>query len=1291
VADEITLTVKDIGKIRNLHSSKVNYLTVKTKFTGHVLDMEDVNFHFDSAVLLPDFGPFAPKTGTPEQNRITGLAVLYACYKHAQEDREKKKDEPEGERQRLLIAGHTDRKGGSSYNLELSNLRAENIRCALRGDKDGWVKVSRQKHQVEDHQQILKWVAWNWGWDCDPGEVNNKDNPETRAATKKFQIRYNVEFGKTIKEDGSVGKETWEAFFDMYMRELKAIMGVDDVGLEDARGAILFLDKKPPAVGCGENFPKSEAPHDCKKLKKSSAGDTENSVDRRVELLFFDPEEVPKLECHTKPGSCVPSKCDLYCGTAYSFEPIPVNPMPLPSGLVARVFLVVSYKDPEGANRPLPENLPVEIVFPDGTTQDEIIGREGKLTFQVERNKLSFTIRFASDMIRYFASPTSETTGEQAERFLFEPEVPAAVDDHYHVFKIPLTFSLGDSDWDVVGAATYTRPDFTQLENKTLNIGSEASRVQATLNPHWQYVKFLYFDRWIKQELNLPPLMIESFAGAAPAPVARSNWLSSTGCQCVPWIVQRTAVGVSAPMPDASVKLQFRTVASTFVEASGTASSNSRRLVTISSATLPPPSDIGLNTGQHLNFDVSTPRASRLRYYDLPPLWRSRTYFARLSGGTGNPPAGEGRFETLVANATTDSAPLMISLDDMVLTDETLAPIAWVPDTQVRNRVAIFANTFANTGPSSANLSTVGLYKADTGNQQPWFTQRPSVENTRNYVADYPQWTRAIITQGNLFSVFDRRTPDAPSGVVGARAAVRHRDVFASNQTFVQPGTQRPSAPAATIRPFATIHPLYEQLHDKFWTDSDTDDRGIGRFDLMLLRCCDVASDGVAEIAQVLNYFRFFFAFNPSFTPEGAPNAVPLGLTGTAAADWASIGIRNLLIRWNGPEGTHNPGPAEIRTPSSSSTKLHARSLWFAQDIPRAMAHYEMGIFKHFEPFNDPKNVRAYMSADRGEGALDERQNGLQSTTGSSGVTLSGTFTFAHETGHGGSLGDEYVEQTSPTSLPTPWLPGFDSFSPGAPFVFDFSAMMEANQQIRARYFWQVAEWMRGLVGSGVEFEVVHGTHTYKLPHHTQSPGKTFVNFPVAFVRNKEMGPHGRFDVFLYPLGDEEFSATLLPNRATPPVAAYDGMIVVVVKMEIDFDIDNNTTIHSWLSAVHTQLNRRFNNKFCVRGNAGGRAYQRALLQFAPRFRVDDYSATTPDDTREHITIDVPDTGVPEWDSGIIFVSRTKLFFPRNQPPNVFARFFGHMLGLADGTFNTPASYEPIARLVMPDASVQNV
>ncbi|HEX7070869.1 MAG TPA: hypothetical protein VF190_08690, partial [Rhodothermales bacterium] len=699
----------------------------------------------------------------------------------------------------------------------------------------------------------------------------------------------------------------------------------------------------------------------------------------------------------------------------------------------------------------------------------------------------------------------------------------------------------------------------------------------------------------------------------------------------------------------------------------------SSRLVTKAGAAAS--TDVGLNQGQSVNVDFAKPTGARLAYYDLPTVWKSQFYFARLSGGSGSPPAKQDRFEALAGEVTTDAQPLELSLDDVVLTGPDRQPIAWTPDTQVRNRVAIFCNTFAKTGPSAADLSDVGLYKPDTANKQPYFTQRPTVETTRNYIADYPDWTRLVITQGNVFDVFDQRTPDSPTGVVGARAGVRHLDVFASSSTFVAPGTDRPGLPSATISPFLTIHPLYEQRHDAWWTSSTTDDRGIGRFDLVLLRCCDVASDAATEIGQCLNYFRFFFNFNATFES----GATPLALTGTAARDWVDSAIRVLLRRWNGPEGTYNSGPAVMRATAASGLKLNVRSLWFAQDLPKAIAHYEMGVYR---------KVRAYMDADKGQGALERNDNQLAASTFGHGLTLADTSTFAHETGHGGSLGDEYVEQTSPTNLPVPWLLGFDSFSPGSPFVIDRTAMMVSNVEIRARFFWHLAEWMRSLNGNK-DFEVVHGPHTYSIPHHPNAPGKTHVNFPLRAARNQTRGPHGRYDVFFYPLGAEHFSVNTLPNRVGKP-GTFDGLIVVVVKMEFDFDISSAATMHAYLSAIDAQLDLRFNGKFFARGTVDGRAYNRVLLQFSPRYRVDDYSAEDPRDTKEHIEVDVPDTGVPEWDSGV-FADDHELHFPRNQPAHVFARFFAHMLGLADGTQANPASYNEIARAVIPGATVHSI
>jgi hypothetical protein len=273
-----------------------------------------------------------------------------------------------------------------------------------------------------------------------------------------------------------------------------------------------------------------------------------------------------------------------------------------------------------------------------------------------------------------------------------------------------------------------------------------------------------------------------------------------------------------------------------------------------------------------------------------------------------------------------------------------------------------------------------------------------------------------------------------------------------------------------------------------------------------------------------------------------------------------------------------------------------------------------------------------------------------------------------------------------------PWLESFDSFSPGAPFSIDFTAMMRSNQQIRARFFWHLADWLWDQLGRSVEFAVRHDTHTYQIPHHPEATRKSHVNFPIRQQKDVERGDHGKYDVFFYPLGEEAFSASVLPLRAkkTPNTFTFDGLVMVVVKMEFDFDTDSNTDIHDWLTKVNTQLNKRFNNKFIAKGTLDGRTYKRCLFHVSPRYLVDDYSPSDPSDDDEHIEINVPDTGVPEWDSGL-FADDHELDFPLNQPSNVFARFFAHMLGMADNTETNPLSYQPIVQAVLPGATVEAI
>lgn len=245
------------------------------------------------------------------------------------------KEHPE---QKLLLTGHTDRSGDAGYNLELSKRRAENILHILRGNKEAWARHNEPTthHKVEDYQQLLKWLHEEHGFDTDPGEIDNKLGPATKAAVKRFQIAYNQEFNKSIAEDSVVGRETWGAFFDIYTRELRKILKVDEAGLSAMQQSLRFLNN-PESVGCGENFPKTA-------LNRSR-------TDRRVELFFFDPGEEPTvpLRCHPSVGKCIKDACEIRNDKLYKLEPIPVKPLPIPLDAVAAL---ISFPEAEQAPAP---------------------------------------------------------------------------------------------------------------------------------------------------------------------------------------------------------------------------------------------------------------------------------------------------------------------------------------------------------------------------------------------------------------------------------------------------------------------------------------------------------------------------------------------------------------------------------------------------------------------------------------------------------------------------------------------------------------------------------------------------------------------------------------------------------------------------------------------------------------------------------------------------------------------------------------------------------------------------
>lgn len=1277
--DDVEFKLKDADKkLDDLISGKLNKFTIQSGSVVTVIEMEDINFHFDSAVLLPDYGPTAPQPGTEEQNRITGLGVLFACFKQAEKTEFK---------QKILIAGHTDKKGGEFYNLTLSQKRAENVFYMFIGKRKDWVKSSDDKNQIEDIQQILKWISFNFQYDCDPGEVNNSMNTETKSAILNFQKRYNIDFvdlkihqnrfSRTftkIDEDGKVGKQTWGAFFDMYTLELLIVMGIDEDGLNEKRTNLDFVEKKKPnpapIIGCGENFPASEA-----------KTENENPVDRRVEILFFDEGEEPELKCHPQKFNCIKSKCDLYPKGFFKRNPVPVDPLPLPSGIAVRVHLKFIYTNADGTERAFPKGFPFILKYEDNSTEQRTIDSDnGQVFLQILREKKSFTIEFKFSELNYIVQPSEST---KKDELVSQSEINKKIQARLKAFSLPLQWNLKNSTWELSPAVSNfddTEKKFKNLDDLSIeNIGSEASPIKLKLDPHWQYIKLLYFDRWLKKKLSLPSVVIEAFrdkTSESGSAEIISNYITHTeASQCLPWILQDTS------KPDNNILLRVRTKDSTFIESSGDASNFTRKLVTQGTASTN--TDVGLNIGESVNINFNFANAFRLRYYDLPKMWKSSKYFCQLSGGKDQPAQKVGKFEELASEKTEDEKPLIFSLDDIILTDKNLNPLNWKPDEHLGNRIIIFSNAFARTGDQKDNLTSEGIYKPDgdafiggktphnfTSNKLGFFTQLPKDEKDRNYISDYPDWTRMIITQGNIFDIFDKRTEEGKSDVIGARAGVRIFDVFSSANTFKPPDQNRSRVPPAIKSSFCDVQPFFEQAHEVYGH--------IGRFDLIRLRCCDVDSDRETEMGACFVYFRFFFNFNKS--TDVPDDSTQFNIPEPDRKDWVQKATINLLRRWNGPDETSdgsavslNPGNVEIISSDTSKLKFKAKIIWYAQPFLQEKSHFDLGIFKH----NDPhKSVRAYMRSSDGSGVLGKSDNVPKSN---------GWFTFAHETGHGGSLVDEYIEQTTPTSFPfASWLDGFDCNSPGSPFSPDVQAIMRRNREVRNRHLWQCAEVFRNLDSKHFDYKIKYAGFEYFIPHHSDEPIKNYVGWPDKQQLDCELGTHGRFSLFLYPLGKEKYSEDIIPGKIGKNISC-DGLFILLIKLKFDFPTNNSTKIHNTLNNYQSLIEVKYNYKFGIK-DKNSSIYNNTLLYFSLRYYADDYSATDPSDDDEHIKIKIKDSGQPEWDSGL-FSSDYKLFFPLDKPA-LFPKYFANMIGLADNTENNPASYLPIVNKLIPNAEV---
>jgi len=166
------------------------------------------------------------------------------------------------------------------------------------------VDIAHETGKVSDCKAIFAWTSRNIpGFETtDPGKID--DNAATgKPSALAFQEAYNLnktELGTSqddLKPDGSVGRKTWGAIFDVYqfnmadeLAEVDDEADIDDPlkkleGLGKLRGLVGFLPTAKPFLGFGEKVPVNGIGKD----------NVASAANRRVEMLFFEQGQEPDV------------------------------------------------------------------------------------------------------------------------------------------------------------------------------------------------------------------------------------------------------------------------------------------------------------------------------------------------------------------------------------------------------------------------------------------------------------------------------------------------------------------------------------------------------------------------------------------------------------------------------------------------------------------------------------------------------------------------------------------------------------------------------------------------------------------------------------------------------------------------------------------------------------------------------------------------------------------------------------------------------------------------------------
>ena len=253
------------------YKAKIEHPTATAVLESDLLDMPvcmavdfveiaDIHFHHNCALPCLD-----------EKGDL--ISLLASAFSYAKDNAGRE----------LIIEGHADTSGDSDYNLAISKRRAEAIKGLLENDMDLWngvVACNDHKLETEDYQQTLKGLSERYGWDCDPGDVDNKDGPKTTEGVKGFQTEYNSQYKGTLTVDGVVGPKTWEAI-GITIRLLLEDYLKNDLQLDPIPAIPYGYPDGNGIYPCGESCP----------IENAGDSDYKSEENRRVELVFYKKDD----------------------------------------------------------------------------------------------------------------------------------------------------------------------------------------------------------------------------------------------------------------------------------------------------------------------------------------------------------------------------------------------------------------------------------------------------------------------------------------------------------------------------------------------------------------------------------------------------------------------------------------------------------------------------------------------------------------------------------------------------------------------------------------------------------------------------------------------------------------------------------------------------------------------------------------------------------------------------------------------------------------------------------------